>query len=213
MADAVKWSRAMLRGRLPGSPAGLCLIRAVAAAATLTVGVASTAQAETPAPSPYSDEQEHEVSSLSPEDLSALRAGAGWGLAKPAELNGWPGPRHVLDLSKELELTAAQMEEIEKIFQDMNQAARRLGADLIERERDLDAAFEAGDLDQTVLAGLVAKTEETRAELRLTHLQAHLATTPLLSGAQKQRYQHLRGYGGHANAHGGAHHGGQHHGQ
>jgi hypothetical protein len=30
------------------------------------------------------------------------------GMAKAAELNGYPGPRHVLDLSPELHLTDAQ---------------------------------------------------------------------------------------------------------
>ena len=54
-------------------------------------------------PQPYAGQETRVISSLSPEDQRALRAGEGGGLAKPAELNGYPGPAHVLEL--ELDVT------------------------------------------------------------------------------------------------------------
>ena len=40
-----------------------------------------------------------DIKSLSQDDQSALLAGRGMGLARPAELNGYPGPAHVLELA------------------------------------------------------------------------------------------------------------------
>jgi hypothetical protein len=48
---------------------------------------------------------------LSQTDIESLQNGTGdafGGMAKLAELNGYPGPRHVLDLANELELTPNQ---------------------------------------------------------------------------------------------------------
>ena len=57
------------------------------------------------ASSPYAGQETRAIKALSPEDLEELRTGAGMGLAKAAELNGYPGPLHVLALAKELQLT------------------------------------------------------------------------------------------------------------
>ena len=61
-----------------------------------------------PAPSPYAGEQTREIKALSGSDIANLRNGRGMGLARPAELNRYPGPRHVLDTA-ELALTPAQI--------------------------------------------------------------------------------------------------------
>jgi hypothetical protein len=45
---------------------------------------------------------------LSDEQIADLRAGRGMALALTAELNGYPGPLHVLDLADQLALTATQ---------------------------------------------------------------------------------------------------------
>ncbi|MDN3721981.1 hypothetical protein QW131_29390 [Roseibium salinum] len=59
---------------------------------------------------PYSGLQTRDIKSLSPEDIEELRRGGGWGLALPAELNGLPGPAHLLTLKEEIGLTAEQVE-------------------------------------------------------------------------------------------------------
>ncbi len=60
--------------------------------------------------SPYVGQEARGIKALSQDDVEGLLAGAGspfGGMAKPAELNGYPGPRHVLDAVKavEFELT------------------------------------------------------------------------------------------------------------
>ena len=146
------------------------------------------------AKTPYAGQDERASKSLSPDDIRQLLAGGGWGLAKPAELGGYPGPRHVLDLAKELALTPEQTQRIERIFQAMNNAARQLGKKYIAAERALSEAFGNRNIDPPRLARLVANSGALHAELRRVHLVAHLETTPLLNQHQRMVYQRLRGY-------------------
>jgi hypothetical protein len=55
--------------------------------------------------SPYAGQQARTIKALSDEEIAALRNGEGLGMAKAAELNGYPGPLHVLALAAQLELT------------------------------------------------------------------------------------------------------------
>ncbi len=147
---------------------------------------------------PYADEQGRMISSLSAEDVADLTAGRGWGLAKPAEFNGYPGPAHVIEFADGLDLTVEQREAVDASFGAMQAEARRLGLDLIEAEKALDAAFVDGSVDGEKLAALLASAGDIRSRLREAHLAAHLEVAPLLSTAQKARYAELRGYhGGH----------------
>ena len=50
-----------------------------------------------PAPQPYAGLDVRAVKALSDVQIADLRAGRGMGLALPAELNGYPGPTHVLE--------------------------------------------------------------------------------------------------------------------
>ena len=150
---------------------------------------------------PYAGQQQRSVSSLSSEDIAELEKGAGWGLAKPAELNGYPGPLHILELADKLDLSAAQRATIERTFAEMNGEARRLGVALIAAEKGVDALFQQANVTPQLLGERLAASESIRADLRSTHLAAHVAVTPLLSQAQKELYAELRGYaasGGHS---------------
>ena len=49
--------------------------------------------------SPYAGEEAREIRTLSEEDIRQLKNGEGWGLAKAAELNGVPGPAHLLEIA------------------------------------------------------------------------------------------------------------------
>ena len=144
--------------------------------------------------SPYAGQQSRDIKSLSPEDIAELKRGGGWGLAKPAELNGFPGPRHLLDLKNEIPLTAEQVTNIEAIFQAMKKNAIAEGERLIARERALEEGFRKRALTDASLKARLAETEQSRAALRHIHLSAHLAATALLSDAQIARYAVLRGY-------------------
>ena len=145
--------------------------------------------------SPYAGEEKRAVSSLSAADIAQLEGGEGWGLAKPAELNGYPGPAHVIELADGLDLSQAQSDAVERSFETMRSRAKALGAELIAAERELDRAFEAGSIDAEALERLLRTAEAARVALRSVHLGAHLEVTPLLSDEQRRRYAALRGYG------------------
>ncbi len=48
----------------------------------------------------YSGQEKRIIKSLSPDDMAELRREGGWGLAKAAELNGVPGPVHLLEMKE-----------------------------------------------------------------------------------------------------------------
>lgn len=114
-------------------------------AALAAIPVAISAHADTPA-SPYAGQQTRAIKALSPEDIDELRTGAGMGLAKAAELNGYPGPLHVLALAKELRLTHGQMRQVTDIRERMSAAAKPLGGEIIDREQELDRLFAQGQI-------------------------------------------------------------------
>jgi Spy/CpxP family protein refolding chaperone len=117
------------------------------------------------------------------------------GLAKSAELNGYPGPAHVLTLAKELKLTESQREQVRAIFDRMSAAAKQLGAELVERERVLDGLFARREITADRLGVETAAIGELQGRLRSVHLAAHLEIRPLLNPEQIALYQRLRGYG------------------
>ena len=72
--------------------------------------------------SQYAEQEAREITSLSQDEIKGLLEGSGTpfgGMALPAELNGYPGPRHVLDAAEsgELELTNEQQEQIQIIYE------------------------------------------------------------------------------------------------
>lgn len=145
--------------------------------------------------SKYAGMESREIKTLSAEDVEQLRAGHGWGLSLVAELNGVPGPRHVLDMKHELELDVQQVERIEAIYEQMKDEAIPLGTELIRLERELDEAFAHGTIGDAELRRLVAAIGNVRQELRYVHLSAHLKTPGVLSQQQIDTYSRLRGYG------------------
>jgi hypothetical protein len=132
--------------------------------------------------------------SMSMDDVAELTSGSGWGLAKPAELNGVAGPTHVLELAEQLELTPAQRDRIEPIRAAMQEDAVVLGKKLIELELELDEHFRAGTVTDEILKASLAAIAGTLRELRYVHLSAHLTTPAILSPAQLATYSELRGY-------------------
>lgn len=73
--------------------------------------------------SKYVDHRHQEIKSLTPDDIEELKKGAGWGLAKAAELNGVPGPAHILEMKAEISLTKEQELKIQAIYDAMNAKA------------------------------------------------------------------------------------------
>jgi Spy/CpxP family protein refolding chaperone len=161
----------------------------------ISLNFASSALAEAPA-SPYVGQEARATKSLSPEDVDAYLSGKGVGLAKAAELNGYAGPRHVLELASELELTPGQRAQTEALYAAMLSKAAALGRALVEKERELDRLFATRSIDATLLAESLDDIGSLQAGVRGAHLEAHLAQVEILTAEQNARYARLRGYGG-----------------
>jgi Spy/CpxP family protein refolding chaperone len=144
--------------------------------------------------SPYADQTSSGIASLSVTELEGLRTGAGMGLARAAELNHYPGPKHVLALADSLHLTPDQQTTITAIFDHMQEQARALGAEIIEAERTLSRRFEHGHVDSATVASATAEIARLQGELRFVHLGTHLVVKQLLTAEQIQAYDRLRGY-------------------
>jgi Spy/CpxP family protein refolding chaperone len=166
---------------------------AVAAAALTAVGGVALAQ-HPHSHTPYAGLQQRAVKALSDQHLADLRAGRGMGLALTAELNGYPGPLHVLELADQLGLTDDQRQKMRELTDRMKAEAVPVGEKLIERERALDQAFATGGITPATLSVLTAQIGETQGELRALHLRYHLTTAELLTQHQRHRYAELRGY-------------------
>ncbi len=152
------------------------------------------AQSHGTLPSDYVGEETRLIKSLSGQDLEEIARGGGWGLARAAELNGVPGPTHLLELADDIGLTEQQRSDIEAIRAQMQADAITAGERFVAAEQALDTAFQQGAPDAEALERLVAQAGQARAALRLVHLNAHLLTLPLLTDAQVSQYSVLRGY-------------------
>lgn len=147
--------------------------------------------------SPYAGQQQRSIKYLAQEDVSALKQGKGkalGGLAKPAELNSYPGPRHVLDLSGKLELSTTQKQKVQSLFEDMKKEAKDVGLEFLEVERQIDEAYAEGTMTDAKLERLLKRSGELYGELRYTHLAYHFQTGDVLNLKQIQQYDELRGY-------------------
>jgi hypothetical protein len=144
---------------------------------------------------PYAGMQNRPIKALSDQQVADLKAGRGMGLALAAELNGYPGPMHVLELSEKLGLTMEQRVSVQRLFDSMKQEAVPLGARLIEQEAQLDRLFAGRTVTAETLKTTIASIAITQGQLRESHLKYHLATAVLLTHVQMRQYQELRGYG------------------
>jgi Spy/CpxP family protein refolding chaperone len=151
--------------------------------------------------SPYAGQERQDIRTLSADEIQAYMTGQGAGLAKAAELNNYPGPRHVLELAEQLQLSDVQKAQAEKIRADMLSEATRLGPMIVEKERELNHLFAGNKIDGTSLASVVGEIARLQGELRITHLRAHLELRRVLSDAQVKKYDELPGYGSHNHQH------------
>lgn len=144
----------------------------------------------------YAGQEKREIKALSSEDIQGYLTGQGMGFAKAAELNHYPGPRHVLDIADKLNLSEEQKAKTNIAFNDMKTKAVNLGRLIIDKEKNLNNLFANHQAEQTELKALVLEITKLQGELRLAHLNAHLEMKRLLFSEQIQKYDELRGYGG-----------------
>jgi hypothetical protein len=153
--------------------------------------ISSAAFAQTP----YAGMQSRSIKALSEQQVADLSAGRGMGLALPAELNGYPGPSHVLELADKLDLSADQRSSVQRLYDSMKAEAIPLGTKLIEREASLDQQFANRTVTPESLKETTAAVAATQGMLRETHLKYHLLTVAILTPDQMRQYAELRGYG------------------
>jgi len=168
----------------------------------LTIGILALLPAAASAQDqPYAGMQTRSIKALSEQQMGDLKAGRGMGLALAAELNGYPGPVHVLELGNELALTAEQRTRMQALVDQMKAEARPLGDRLIAQETELDRQFSQKVVTPDTLMRATAAIGATQGALRNAHLKYHLATLDVLSPAQVRRYAELRGYQAQSNQH------------
>jgi Spy/CpxP family protein refolding chaperone len=160
----------------------------------MAVALAAAIGLAGPAKAPYAGQEQRSIKALSQQDVRDLMEGRGMGLAKAAELNGYPGPLHVLEMADRLEISDAQRAATESLVTAVQSKARALGAQIVEAERDLDRAFAAGRIDAADLRVRVSAIAVLQGELRAVHLDAHLIQRSLLTPEQIARYNAVRGY-------------------
>jgi hypothetical protein len=147
-----------------------------------------------PAASPYAGEKSREIKALSADEQRAWLEGRGAGLAQAAELNSHPGPMHVLEHAGALGLSASQEKESRALMARHKAEVRRLGADLVEAERELDDLFKTRRATAPAVRALTQKVGTLQARIRASHLVTHLEQAAILRSEQVETYDRLRGY-------------------
>ena len=132
-----------------------------------------------------------------PSDREGLLSGEGMGLASFAEMNSYPGPKHVLELKNQLGLTQDQEKKTETLMKGVQVSAKLLGAEIVGEEESLSKLFESGKITEKILRARAERIGTLRGQLRFIHMQAHVKMKTVLSSNQIQRYTELRGHGGH----------------
>jgi hypothetical protein len=167
----------------------------VAALAGITGALAQHAGRHSPT-APYAGLERRAVKALSEEQMDDLRAGRGMGLALAAELNGYPGPVHILEMADKLKLSDEQRSRVQELYSAMKVEVVPLGERLIAEEADLDRLFAEQRVTPTSLKAATQAIGSTQGELRAAHLRYHLSTRDILTPQQVHRYSELRGYAG-----------------
>jgi Spy/CpxP family protein refolding chaperone len=159
----------------------------------ILAGLSSTALAQSA--QPYSGMQSRPIKALSDQQVADLKAGRGMGLALAAELNGYPGPSHLVELSDQLGFTAEQLSSVKGMFDAMKAETIPIGESLVAQEQELDRLFAENVISEQQLKAATQTIGETQARLRNAHLRYHLQARAILQPSQIRRYAVLRGYG------------------
>ena len=136
-----------------------------------------------------------EIRRLDQDTIEGYLTRKGLGQALPAELNGYPSPRHTIDMDEELELTEKQLAQVQALFDDMQSTVIPLGEKYLEYVAELELIFREGTITDEYLQSHLEKITGIEAQMRYVHLSTHLATIDILSHDQIMQYNMMRGYG------------------
>lgn len=165
----------------------------------ITVGVllprnVDTTAIATPTPSAYVSLLDTEIRGFDQDTIDGYLAGKGLGQALPAELNGYPGPRHTIDMADELELTEEQLVQVQGLFDEMKSKVVPLGELYLQAVAGLEFAFRDGVITEDYLQNQLEVITNIEAQMRFVHLSTHLATIDILNQDQIMKYNMMRGY-------------------
>jgi hypothetical protein len=146
------------------------------------------------AASPYAGMERRAVKALSDQQTADLKAGRGMGLALAAEVNGYPGPAHVLELVDALQLSNEQRTRTQALFEEMKAETIPIGNQVLAEETALDRLFAERRVTRASLDDAISRIGTAQSALRAAHLRYHLSMMEILSPVQTSRYAELRGY-------------------
>lgn len=149
---------------------------------------------QTATASPYVEMADQEIKALPEERIQVLLNGAGGGYALSAELNSYPGPLHVLELSSELMLTKEQEQSTKEIYNQMKEKAQSIGKEMVDLEFQLENAFRSKNLTKVDVENMTNQISILDGKLRSVHLNAHIDMIDVLNDDQIKLYDELRGY-------------------
>jgi hypothetical protein len=112
-----------------------------------------------------------------------------------AELNHYPSPRRVVELTEALELTEEQRRASTELYEETRREAIRLGTELVALEQKLNRIFAWNQATADNIAEILLAIGTLQTQLRLTHLEASVHQKPLLTAEQIRRYDELQGRG------------------
>jgi len=144
----------------------------------------------------YSGHEQRKIKALSQGEIDGYLTGKGMGLAKSAELNHYPGPKHVMELFQELSLSKDQIKETKRIHEAMKGKAIEYGQLLITKEEEIEGIFSEGSVSPQILEKVLSESAEIKSKLREVHLMAHIEQKVVLTKYQARLYDNLRGYSG-----------------
>lgn len=159
------------------------------------------------ADTPYAGQEQRSIKALSEQDIADYRSGRGMRTSLAAELNHYPGPKHVLEHAHTLGLSKEQQARTQQLHDVMARDAARLGEQIVKKEAELEALFASTQANHGNTGVLVKEIGALQAEYRLVHLGAHLSMRELLSAQQRADYDRVRGYHGTNPSHDGYKHG------
>ena len=136
----------------------------------------------------------------SAERAQGLAEGRGMGLATPAENNGYPGPRHVLDAADKLGLSPEQKAETQRLVDAMRAEAIPAAKRLLADEAALDQLFIDKKADLASITAASDRAAQSESIVRVIHLKYHLSMVKVLRPDQIAAYakmgSHPEGAGG-----------------
>jgi Spy/CpxP family protein refolding chaperone len=140
---------------------------------------------------PISTGQLHAQASV-PVDKEWLENGEGAGMASYADANGYPGPKHILDMQDQLNMSEEQLKDIQSIFEAMSESAHAKGDAIVKKEVELEKLFSTRKATEGEVKKLSKEIGALRGELRAVQLAAHIQVKQILTEKQVATYNSIR---------------------